>query len=202
MCLCCTKNAMGFERETTRVEDLAYCLMGIFGINMPMLYGEGERAFTRLQEEIIKVLDDYSLFAWQSFERYSCLLATSPAASLNSSEIILFNSSSSLSGAITANNKGIHLKLCIIYRTEFPDVGFAILPRAKEGEEVAIHVRAMSETKEYFLRIMSYRLNLLNLKGFSQSAYHERSICVRQHRLTCENQSWLLRAAETVRRRW
>jgi hypothetical protein len=36
------------KRETTMVEDLAYCLMGIFGVNMPMLYGEGERAFTRL----------------------------------------------------------------------------------------------------------------------------------------------------------
>jgi len=33
------------NRQTTRVEDLAYCLLGIFNINMPMLYGEGERAF-------------------------------------------------------------------------------------------------------------------------------------------------------------
>ncbi|KAE9375872.1 HET-domain-containing protein, partial [Stipitochalara longipes BDJ] len=36
------------KRETTRIEDLAYCLMGLFGIYMPMLYGEGERAFIRL----------------------------------------------------------------------------------------------------------------------------------------------------------
>jgi hypothetical protein len=28
---------------------LAYCLLGIFGVNMPLLYGEGERAFLRLQ---------------------------------------------------------------------------------------------------------------------------------------------------------
>jgi hypothetical protein len=40
-------------RETTRIEDLAYCLMGIFGIYVPMLCGEGERAFIRLQEEIM-----------------------------------------------------------------------------------------------------------------------------------------------------
>src|SRR5580700_5948612 len=71
------------KRKTTRVEDLAYCLMGMFGINMPLLYGEGERAFTRLQEEIIKVSDDYSLFAWK-FENHSGLLATSPSAFLNS----------------------------------------------------------------------------------------------------------------------
>ncbi|RGP67940.1 heterokaryon incompatibility [Fusarium sporotrichioides] len=28
------------KRETTRPEDVAYCLLGIFDINMPMLYGE------------------------------------------------------------------------------------------------------------------------------------------------------------------
>jgi len=37
------------ERETTRTEDLAYCLLGIFGVNMPLLYGEGSKAFLRLQ---------------------------------------------------------------------------------------------------------------------------------------------------------
>ncbi|MCJ1273109.1 hypothetical protein MMC21_000898 [Puttea exsequens] len=52
------------ERETTRAEDTAYCLLGIFDVNMPLLYGEGERAFLRLQEEIIKQSDDHTIFAW------------------------------------------------------------------------------------------------------------------------------------------
>ena len=52
------------KRKTTRLEDEAYCLMGLFDVNMPMLYGEGRRAFQRLQEEILKRYDDYSLFAW------------------------------------------------------------------------------------------------------------------------------------------
>lgn len=51
-------------RETTRVEDIAYCLLGIFDVQMPMLYGEGEKAFIRLQEEIIKKSNDLSIFAW------------------------------------------------------------------------------------------------------------------------------------------
>jgi len=46
------------SRTTTRVEDLAYCLLGLFDISMPMLYGEGTKAFYRLQEEIIKKTDD------------------------------------------------------------------------------------------------------------------------------------------------
>ncbi len=51
-------------RTTTRKEDIAYSLLGIFGINMPLLYGEGGNAFLRLQEEIIKRSDDQSIFAW------------------------------------------------------------------------------------------------------------------------------------------
>lgn len=53
------------RRQTTRPEDVAYCLLGIFNINMPLLYGEGQtRAFYRLQEEIMRRTEDHSLFAW------------------------------------------------------------------------------------------------------------------------------------------
>jgi hypothetical protein len=39
--------------------------MGLFDVNMPMLYGEGKKAFIRLQEEIFKIHNrDHSLFAW------------------------------------------------------------------------------------------------------------------------------------------
>jgi len=52
-------------RKTTRVEDIAYSLLGIFNINMPLLYGEGARAFFRLQQEIARQSNDLTLFAWQ-----------------------------------------------------------------------------------------------------------------------------------------
>jgi hypothetical protein len=52
------------KRETTRIEDTAYCLLGIFDINMPLLYGEGNKAFIRLQQEIIKNNNDLSIFGW------------------------------------------------------------------------------------------------------------------------------------------
>ncbi|KAI6019327.1 heterokaryon incompatibility protein-domain-containing protein, partial [Pisolithus microcarpus] len=52
------------NRETTRVEDRAYSLMGLFGVYMPMLYGEGKKAFQRLQLEIIRMSSDQSIFAW------------------------------------------------------------------------------------------------------------------------------------------
>jgi hypothetical protein len=53
------------RRNTSRTEDIAYCLLGLFDVNMPLLYGEGEKAFRRLQEEIMKDNPmDHTLFAW------------------------------------------------------------------------------------------------------------------------------------------
>jgi len=52
------------DRTTTRVEDKAYSLMGLLDVNMPMLYGEGKKAFRRLQLEIMRTSDDQSIFAW------------------------------------------------------------------------------------------------------------------------------------------
>jgi len=52
------------NRTTTRVEDRAYSLMGLLEVNMPMLYGEGKKAFHRLQLEIIRASNDQSIFVW------------------------------------------------------------------------------------------------------------------------------------------
>lgn len=41
------------NRRTTKAEDMSYCLLGIFDLAMPLLYGEGEtRARRRLEVEI------------------------------------------------------------------------------------------------------------------------------------------------------
>lgn len=51
-------------RRTTKKEDRAYCLLGILDLRLPVLYGEGERAFIRLQDEIMKNTDDTGIFDW------------------------------------------------------------------------------------------------------------------------------------------
>lgn len=65
-CTVAMRMSWAARRKTKRPEDLAYCLLGIFDLSMPMLYGEGERAFTRLQEMIIQETNDMSIFAWQT----------------------------------------------------------------------------------------------------------------------------------------
>ncbi|KAJ5917450.1 heterokaryon incompatibility protein-domain-containing protein [Penicillium verhagenii] len=56
--------AWAAKRQTTRREDMAYCLLGLFQVNMPLLYGEGNRAFERLQEEILRSNEDASIHIW------------------------------------------------------------------------------------------------------------------------------------------
>ncbi|KAI0108205.1 HET-domain-containing protein [Daldinia grandis] len=56
--------AWAANRKTTRIEDVAYSLLGLLEVNMPLLYGEGDKAFLRLQEEIMKSRNDDSLLAW------------------------------------------------------------------------------------------------------------------------------------------
>ncbi|KAI1169964.1 heterokaryon incompatibility protein-domain-containing protein [Nemania sp. FL0916] len=67
------------NRQTTREEDIAYSLLGMFNINMPLLYGEGKNAFRRLQEEITKASDDHSIFTFNTAESDNSLLAHHPS---------------------------------------------------------------------------------------------------------------------------
>ena len=105
-------------RETTREEDLAYCLLGIFDVNMPMLYGEGENAFIRLQEEILKSSDDDSILAWSDdkIPHYSTphigtvgVLAKSPADFIHSGDIVSLPRGAAETTVMT--NKGLQIAL-------------------------------------------------------------------------------------------
>ena len=83
------------RRRTARVEDMAYCMFGIFDINLPLLYGEGEKSFGRLQEEIIKALHDHTIFCWtwpdtatRPPPAWMPALAPCPAAFINSGSYV------------------------------------------------------------------------------------------------------------------
>lgn len=66
------------RRSTSRPEDAAYCLLGLFDLNMPLLYGEGgPNAFRRLQEQILHESDDDSIFAFR-FGSIGAALADAP----------------------------------------------------------------------------------------------------------------------------
>lgn len=62
----CQKMSWASMRHTTKIEDTAYCLLGIFDIHMPLLYGERDAAFKRLQEAIANKYNDLTILAWRS----------------------------------------------------------------------------------------------------------------------------------------
>jgi hypothetical protein len=91
-CSVAQKMSWAARRTCTREEDSAYCLMGLFEVQMPALYGEGGRsAFQRLQQEILKKSMDESIFAWRGQcdePEWTGMLARSPKDFENSGSII------------------------------------------------------------------------------------------------------------------
>lgn len=108
------------QRETTRIEDMAYCLLGIFDVSMPLLYGEGERAFLRLQEEISNSVNDLSIFAWRKEnveQTYYGVYATSPADFRNSGTVEL-SSSTMFMPEFLRSNKGLRIHTSIYHGSQ------------------------------------------------------------------------------------
>jgi hypothetical protein len=110
------------RRETTRIEDIAYCLLGIFDINMPMIYGEGKKAFMRLQEEIAKQSCDLSLLAWRTpslgldndFQSYRGIFARSPKEFTECRHMTPRNRGLPIEQEFTITNKGLRLETTLV----------------------------------------------------------------------------------------
>ena len=109
------KMSWASDRTTTRIEDIAYSLMGLFEVNMPLLYGEGSKAFTRLQHEIVKISDDESIFAWED----SCVLesgafARSPSAFRESGDVVNVKFPHLERPPYTVTHRGLAIELALV----------------------------------------------------------------------------------------
>ncbi|KAK3693444.1 heterokaryon incompatibility protein-domain-containing protein [Podospora appendiculata] len=125
------------NRKTTRPEDTAYSLMGIFSVNMPPLYGEGaENAFVRLQEAILNTSDDHTIFAWGLLKQDTSalaihydkleeldydemigmtgILAKSPSDFTGVGRVVPATSTLSEDAAYKMTNKGLKIKLKLV----------------------------------------------------------------------------------------
>ncbi|KAE9368971.1 HET-domain-containing protein [Stipitochalara longipes BDJ] len=151
------KMSWASRRKTLREEDMAYCLLGLFGVHMPLLYGEGTQAFLRLQIEIIKISDDESIFAWAdedvaSFERCG-MLAQSPAAFKGSAYFLSNSLSDPISGCehliharempFLMTNKGLQISLSLLQE------GSNVLEHSPPGPSIGQPTRASEKGKRY-----------------------------------------------------
>jgi hypothetical protein len=71
------KLRLASTRQTTRVEDSAYSLLGIFSMSIPVVYGEGDKALGRFLAQLLTSSGDTSILAWtgRSGSFNSCLTA-------------------------------------------------------------------------------------------------------------------------------
>ncbi|KAK3374745.1 heterokaryon incompatibility protein-domain-containing protein [Podospora didyma] len=111
------------DRHTTRPEDEAYCLMGLFDVHMPLIYGEGQKAFRRLQEEIIRTSTDQSILAWYWLDPEQDLhgdpvLAPSVRSFCLSGDVALHQISQPRSmkadDTMSVSNRGLELSMTLI----------------------------------------------------------------------------------------
>ncbi|KAF8547212.1 hypothetical protein OG21DRAFT_1472561 [Imleria badia] len=58
------KLRLASTRQTTRAEDAAYSLLGIFSLSLPVVYGEGDKALGRLLAQLLMSSGDTSILAW------------------------------------------------------------------------------------------------------------------------------------------
>lgn len=154
-------------RETTRLEDRAYSLLGLFGISMPLLYGEGGMAFIRLQEEILRRNDDQSIFAWAGPKRIARrnigpgLLATSPDqfSPLPSSHTYLSPATFPRRAAHSVTNEGISVQLQLL--PVKPRVYIALLNPGIDGPPTNTEVSSTGPSRcrilIYLKRIDAFR---------------------------------------------
>jgi hypothetical protein len=158
------------QRNTTRAEDIAYCLLGIFNINMPLLYGEGERSFLRLQEQIVQNTADHSLFAWSPISprpegqsrRGIGVLACHPQEFTSCANFVPLEGYTPLyedDEPYAMTNKGLQIRLPLIPK-KGSDLFLAVLSCRKEGDfsgPLAIPVIAVPSSEgKVFVRADHY----------------------------------------------
>jgi hypothetical protein len=158
------------QRSTTREEDIAYCLLGIFNINMPLLYGEGERSFLRLQEQIVQNTADHSLFSWSpmssSLEGQSeggvGILACHPREFASCAKVVPLEGYTPLyrdDEPYAMTNKGLQIRLPLLPK-KGTDLFLAVLSCRSEGDfsgPLAIPVIAVPSSEgKVFVRANNY----------------------------------------------
>ncbi|KAG1802051.1 heterokaryon incompatibility protein-domain-containing protein [Suillus plorans] len=206
-------------RKTQRIEDRAYSLMGLFGIHMPIIYGEGDKAFKRLQLEIMKSSDDQTIFAWQdSIHSHSArdrgLLASTPDVFMGASAVVAIDYShfinilsksripvDGLSRDYSISNDGIQITLPM---KEASEGWLAVLRCKGEDQEFpyGIYLKKISGSDD-FLRTSPTMLEQLERKDLQHLTLRKIRILVDHHTLptTKRRQFFTFRSTDSVWKR-
>ncbi|KAL5410341.1 hypothetical protein PMIN04_010678 [Paraphaeosphaeria minitans] len=151
------------HRVTQRVEDRAYSLLGLFEVNMPMIYGEREKAFLRLQQSIAHKSKDESLFAWAlspsavDSQDYFSIFASTPSAFTNCRNTIVTPGSTGFTQAngeltieleVQRRSPGIFDALLHCTDEHVPDKRLCISISKVFEDEAYVRVRDLENTQQ------------------------------------------------------
>lgn len=153
------------QRKTTKIEDTAYCLLGLFNVTLPIAYGEADRAWYRLMSVIASECTDASFLAWAGPPSpYSRALPSSPASYLKHdprTSASLFNRRH-LSYEVT--KVGVVIKMIVLPArcnvledADGRDIGYTVTPHNLEPFLVGADV-PHDHTDEYKLGVVNFRL--------------------------------------------
>ena len=140
-------NRAAFEHQFVVDDSVQKSLLGIFGVNMPMLYGEGTRAFVRLQQEIIKSSTDQSILTWTGHNKSSepeeapeptaaGILATSPADFTNCRRIS-YQGDIAVYQSYDLTNAGLRMTLPMV---KYGTISWGILNCKQDGNLLGIQL--------------------------------------------------------------
>lgn len=143
-----TKMSWMAGRTTTAIEDIAYSMLGLLNITMDIRYGEGVKAFMRLQRTLMESSTDESLFAWTTpTSGLACyrglgqvaefspahwgLLAPSPDCFSNSSDLVVLPDRyvPRLAGGYRMTQQGVQFQMSVVPGSEVTN--FFGVPRTK-----------------------------------------------------------------------
>lgn len=177
------KMSWASRRRTLRVEDIAYSLLGIFGVHMPLIYGEGENAFLRLQLEILKSSTDESIFAWwcpprAASKRIGGLLAGSPVDFGNSGDII--EGTRTWKSQYSMTNRGLQIQVEFFGSTKYTDLDMIRLNCIEKSTRLPVQLwlsKSRIDADSYVRKNLNYGTSLLaEFPHLGEQAI----ICVRQ----------------------
>ncbi|KAJ2999365.1 hypothetical protein NUW58_g20 [Xylaria curta] len=146
------------DRATSRQEDIAYCLLGLFNVTMPILYGEGNKAFRRLQEELIKNSNDLSIFAWCDEEDvygYRGILADSPQVFRNFRSTTFGTKPFYAEKEYRITNKGLRITAKILKYPARSTIFMGLREDESDGNQIGI---LLQNDSGVYVRIHSHRL--------------------------------------------
>jgi hypothetical protein len=165
------------HRSTSCPEDLAYCLLGLFDVNMPLIYGEGLRkAFFRLQTEILRDSTDQTLLAWSpetSATSWVGALAVHPKDFASGGNIVTVPARE-LSFEIS--NRGLRLKMQVIRKSNATFAGvlacheeddfssLLAIPLLQDMSSLGSNERGFIQDSQVFLRNQNLPVEKVNFQ--------------------------------------